>query len=277
MLIEVLFAGFVVMLASLVGVIFLQKTAQSFLETRLPYLISFSAGVFLLVSGALIFEVFEVSESLWQGALFVVIGYLLAFLLHKILPETHHHHDPSCRDSHKAARKIIIGDSIHNIADGIVLVGAFAVSPALGVAVTVSVFIHEALQEISEFFILRQGGYSVRKALSVNFLVSSTIFIGILLGYFALASHDLEVFLLALSAGFFLQVVFHDLLPRPSHSNDRKQFSKHFIFVVLGVLVMGLVASALGESHGHGDEQHTSHESPDDHDSDHHEEESVQR
>ncbi len=251
MLIEIIIAGLFIATASLLGVVFLQKTAESFLQKRLPYLVSFSAGVFLLVSGALVFEVFSIGESLWLSMVYVVLGYLLAFLLQFFLPETHHHHDPACADSHKAARKIIVGDSIHNVADGIVLVGAFTASPTLGVAVTVSIFIHEALQEVSEFFILKQGGYSTKKALLINFFISSTIFVGVIIGYLAIASHDLEIILLALSAGFFLHVVLHDLLPRPDDSQNKKQFVGHLLLVVLGVLVMGFIATILGESHSH--------------------------
>ncbi len=257
MLYETLVAAFIVMTASLVGILFLQRTAQSFLEKKLSYLVSFSSGVFLVTAGGLGLEVFELVPSLWVGAGLISIGYVLAALLHLLIPETHHHHDPACGHSHgRAAKKLIIGDSIHNIADGIILVVAFATSPVLGIAVTVSIFIHEALQEISEFFVLTQAGYSVRKALAINFVVSSTILIGVILGYYALASHNLEVVLLAISSGFFLHVVIHDLLPKRSHHEDAKLFFKHIAVVLIGVLLMGAVANALGESHSHGEEDH---------------------
>lgn len=255
MIIETLVAAGVIMLASLSGIIFIQKTAQNFLETKLSYLISFSAGVFLITSGGLGLEVFEIVPSIWLGAILISIGYVLAWVIQALLPETHHHHDPLCEHKHGlAAKKLIIGDGIHNIADGIILVVAFSVSPALGIAATVSIFIHEALQEVSEFFVLRQAGYSIRKALTVNFAVSSTIFIGVILGYFALATHQLEVFLLAISAGFFLHVVIHDLLPKRSHHEDLSLFLKHMTVVLLGAVIMGLVANMLAESHSHAED-----------------------
>ena len=63
MLLSVVLSGLAIMLASLIGVIFLQKTAHEFLDKRLPYLVSFSAGVFLLTAGALAFEVFEIASG----------------------------------------------------------------------------------------------------------------------------------------------------------------------------------------------------------------------
>jgi zinc and cadmium transporter len=257
MIFETLIAAGVVMLASLSGILFIQKTAKSFLETKLSYLISFSAGVFLITAGGLGLEVFELAPSVWIGALLIGSGYMLAWGIHALLPETHHHHDPLCEHKHgMAAKKLIIGDSIHNIADGIILVVAFSASPALGIAATVSIFIHEALQEVSEFFVLRQAGYSVKKALAINLAVSSTILIGVFLGYFALATHELEVLLLAVSAGFFLHVVIHDLLPKRSHHEDPITFLKHVLIVMIGAILMGSIAGYLSDSHSHGEGEH---------------------
>lgn len=255
MIIEVLVAALVVMSTSLVGIVFVQKTAAKFLEDKLSFLVSFSAGVFLITAGALALEVFELATSLWMGVLLVSLGYGLAWLFQVMLPETHHHHEPSsCGHSHANVRNLIVADGIHNMADGVILVTAFSVSPALGLAVTVSVMIHEALQEVSEFFVLKKAGYSSKQALLINFAVSSTILIGAALGYFALASHELEVFLLAISAGFFLHVVIHDLLPKKSHHETVSSFTKHIALVAIGALIMGFIANALSEGHVHGDD-----------------------
>lgn len=249
-----------VMLTSLIGVVFIGKGTAKFLEDKLSFLVSFSAGVFLVTSGALALEVFHLADSVIEGVFLILVGYALAFLVHKLMPETHHHHAEECHSGHgRAARKLIVGDAIHNVADGVVLVVAFAVSPAIGLAALVSIVIHEALQEISEFFVLRRAGYSVKKALAINFAVSSTILVGVVLGHFALVSHELEVALLALAAGFFLQVVFHDLLPKHDEHESTEQFFKHFIVVFVGAILMGFVAQVAMEGHEHAGE-HEDHE-----------------
>jgi zinc transporter ZupT len=227
--------------------------------------VSFSAGVFLVTSGALALEVFEIYEGvLWQGIAFVLIGYGLAWAVEALMPESHHHHDPHDHDGHThskaGAKKLLIGDSIHNIGDGIILVPAFLVSPALGLAVTVSIFIHETLQEISEFFVLKQAGYSTKKALFLNFATSSTIFIGVALSYWAVASHELEGLLLAVSAGFFIHVVVHDLLPKRSAHENTKTFLQHVLVVAIGLILMATVAQALGESHSHSHGEEDAHD-----------------
>lgn len=268
----ILIAALLVMLMSVSGVVFMHFTARQFLETRLPFLISFSAGIFLVTAGALALEVFELAMSWWQGALIISTGYLAATLLHKLLPETHHHHDMTCHRSHGGAKKLIIGDAIHNIADGIILAAAFLVSPTLGVAVLFSIIVHEVLQEISEFFVLRQAGYTVPRALIINGAVSSTILIGVGLGYLAVSTAFAEMVLLGLSAGFFLQVVAHDLLPRRKHHASTTHFSKHVLIVSTGVFVMALVSQLTAGIHVHSDTHSDGEEHHEEHNEEHHEE-----
>jgi zinc transporter ZupT len=257
MLLHALLGAAVVMVVSLVGVVFTYSTARMWFEKNLSYLVSFAGGVFLVTAGALTLEVLELADAWWQGAGLIVFGYVLALVLHTLLPETHHHHGAECHHTHRKAKKLIVGDAIHNVADGIVLVVAFSVSPALGLGVLLSVIIHEALQEVSEFFVLRQAGYSVKKALVINFAVSSTILIGVVLGYLALASHELEVLLLALSAGFFFNVVLHDLLPK--RSEHGASWLTQIAVVAVGVIVMAGAQWAMGEGHIHGDGHNHNH------------------
>lgn len=253
MLIEAFVAAGLVMMMSLIGVFFIGRRTAQVMESRLPLLISFAAGVFLVTSGSIALEVFEIADSYMQAAIVIAVGYALALGLQYVLPETHHHHDAHCARKKGGAQRLIIGDAIHNVADGVVLVSAFAVAPLLGVAATVSIMIHEALQELSEFFVLRQAGYSVRRALAINFITASTILVGVVLGYYALLSHDIEVVLLGLAAGFFAQVVIHDLLPRGHVVDNRSSFLMQVGCVLIGILLMMTVSLFLHDSHAHGE------------------------
>jgi zinc and cadmium transporter len=270
-LLSIFLAAGLIMTVSLIGVVFAQGLARRWLEERLPYLISFSAGVFLVTAGGIALEVFELTDHWLLAIGFITGGYLAALGLQCLLPETHHHHDSDCRAPHgHSAQKILIGDSLHNVTDGIILVSAFVVSPWLGVAVTVAILIHETLQELSEFFVLRQAGYSVRSALTLNLLSASTILIGVVLSLFALAKTNVEVLLLAFSAGFFLNVVLHDLVPRPfTTSRNARAKLEHLGLMVAGVVLMGGVSVLFSGGHEHSDhaEDHN-----DAHESEHHDE-----
>jgi zinc and cadmium transporter len=258
---QIVIAAFLVMLTSLVGVLFIQKTAAAFMERNLGKLISFAAGVFLVTAVVLALEVFHLIDSPAFGVGLIIFGYALAWAMHYLIPESHHHHDDACG---KSAKKLIVGDAIHNIGDGIILVPAFMASTALGITVTLSIIIHEVFQEISEFFVLRRAGYSVKKALAVNFAVSGTIFVGVAIGALALATNNLEGALLALTAGFFLHVVFHDLFPKKTDAHRVGTFGQHVLLVLIGAILMLGISLSLKESHAHGDggaAEHTEEES----------------
>lgn len=250
----ILLAAFVVMLASLVGVLFVWRSIGKIVENKLSLLVSFSAGVFLLIVIQLLREVFEHSGSIGTGILWVLAGIVGVLALFRFLPAFHHHHDEHHEEephSHIDARRILFGDAIHNIGDGVLLSTAFMVSVPLGIATTLSIFVHELVQETSEFFVLRQAGMSTKKALLVNLGVSTTILIGALGGFFLLDAFEaLEIPLLAISAGAFLVVVLHDLVPDAvRNSHKKKSYLKHIAFFVFGVLVM--LALNIWVGHGH--------------------------
>lgn len=238
-------ASFLIMLTSVSGVFFLQKKYKNFLDKNLVYLISFSAGIFLVVSGHLILESFEALDSFLMTGLFVLLGFFLVWLLERIFPEIHHHHDECCEGHKKTGRKVILGDGIHNIADGIILATAFMVSLPVGLLLTASIFIHELLQEISEFFILKQAGYSTKKAILINFFISGTILIGVLIGLLLSGLGFLSGIILAISAGFFLNLVFDDLLPHHHKTKNTKDFLKHLGILALGLVFMFVIFSIL--------------------------------
>lgn len=269
---ESLLAALLVMVVSLIGVVTTLQFARRVLEARLHFLVSFSAGVFLVTAGALALEVVDIITNYWIAGGLILAGYLVAWGLHALLPETHHHHDADCHRTHGGARKLLIGDGIHNLTDGIVLVAAFLVSPILGLAVTVSVVIHETLQELSEYFVLRQAGYSAVRALSINFLVSSTILVGVLLGYYLIDTYAIEGVLLAVSSGFFLQVVAHDLWPTRQRHETVGRLLTQLGMVAVGIVLMVAVNWWVGDTHVHGgatdDHAHEEHDHADEHEHD---------
>lgn len=272
----ILLASLAVMAASLLGVIFTNKVLKRVINKHLGLLVSFSAGVFTVVVVGLLQEVFAHSETVVTPVLWTLAGAIGVFAMFKLLPGFHHHHSDEQEDhehSHIDARRIVVSDAIHNIGDGILLAGAFAVSTTAGIAVAISIFIHEAIQEISEFFVLREAGYSTKKALAVNFAASASLLIGSIGGFFLLKTFSaLEIPLLAISAGAFIVVVLHDLVPESiANAKSSKKYIKYIIAAAAGIAIMFGVQQALGHSHSHEgydhdtyDHGHESHDHEDD-------------
>jgi len=231
------FAGFI-SLASVAGVVFVHTNLKVFLHNNGHFLISFSAGVFLLTASFIIFEVFEHLESLIFTVGIVAIGFIASKSLVMLFPETHHHHDECCHGHKKSTvKKIIIGDSLHNIADGIILASSYLISPNLLFPLFLAIVIHEILQEISEFFVLKDAGYSTKKAIFINFLTSLTIFIGIAISLF-IGDSNIQYIILGVSSGFLLNIVYDDLLP---HRHQTENLSKHFLALVFGSLIIAVI------------------------------------
>lgn len=256
-MVEILLASGVIMLASLVGKVTTWRWSGTTLERNLDYLASFSAGVFLVVAYHLAGETLEHSPNAGQGLAWILGGALLVWLLFKLLPSLHEHTHAHEHESHTIdARRLLFSDGLHNVGDGIVLAAAFTTNIALGLAATVSILVHELVQEISEFFILREAGYSVRQALTLNFLVSTTILVGAFGAYFLLDLFELiEAPLLGLSAGAFLVVVLGDLIPHSiKASHDRSHILRHLAWFLIGLLLMAGVSAFAGHEHNHEDD-----------------------
>jgi len=77
-------------------------------------------------------------------------------------------------------------DGLHNFADGILIAAAFLVDPQIGVLTAVAIALHEIPQEVGDFIILLNAGFSKAKALLYNFISSMMAVIGGVLGYFFL-------------------------------------------------------------------------------------------
>lgn len=241
-MISVLAASLVIMLASFSGKFIVWKQAGPIVERNLHFLVSFAAGVLLVVLYGLAMEIVELAGSLSAGLPWIVIGAVAVLIAFRFLPQFHHHHESRGDHTHSKidANRILLSDGIHNISDGVVIVASFAASPFLGIISTVSILVHEVLQEISEFFVLKEAGLPTNKALFYNFLTSATILIGSIGGYFLLESFDmLEIPLLSLAAGSYLIVVFHDLLPHSfGAALERGHYVKHIVFFLLGLSAM---------------------------------------
>lgn len=248
-----LLSGLAIMLVSLIGVLTTWKSLGAWTERNLRYLVSFSAGTFFIIALSLSQEAFEFSKSGLLASLMLVLGAAIIFTLGRFMPESHHHHEVSdATDIHDrmSAHRILWGDALHNAGDGLLLAPAFIVDIRLGIATTFGILIHEAIQEISEFFVLRQGGYSVRQALIRNFLVSGTVLIGIVAG-FMLSSIEVVIGpLLGIAAGAFFFIVLSDLIPRSvAASQNSREYLTHAMAGLLGALLMIGVSFVSGYEH----------------------------
>lgn len=242
MLIWIGLTALTIMLVSLSGVILVWTGLGTWVENNLATLTSFAAGVFFVVTIQLIRHTFQSSQSIWWPLMWILVGAITVYVIILLVPAFHHHdHCDDCEHD-LSPSGILFGDALHNIGDGLLLAAGFQVSITAGIAAGVAIFIHEIIQEVSEFFVLKTSGFSTIKALTYNFAVSGTILIGAAGGYLAATQAAiLRTPLLAVAAGSFLVVVGHDLLPHSAHhTNSWHDARLHLLWFILGIALMGV-------------------------------------
>ena len=251
MILYPLCAALLIMLASLSGVVFASKKLGGWMDRNLALLITFSIGVFSVITWGLFVEVFEHTSLLLVSAL---VGMVFVRLSSYIIPDAHHHHEVSPDHEHSKidARHLIMGDAIHNIVDGMLLVPAFLIDIRIGIATTVGILLHEIVQEVSEFFIMKRAGYTTKQALTYNFIASSTILIGVILSFALSQVEFLEAPLIGFAAGGFLYVILRDLIPHTIQT-IRKHGKMHFHAeaVLCGLIVMIALNAIIPHSEVH--------------------------
>jgi len=232
-LLWILGSTLLVSLLSLIGV-FTFSFNQKIVKKMLLVLVGFSAGT--LMGGAFLHLIPESMENAEPTTvyIFLLAGFSMFFLIERFL-HWRHCHDGKC-DIHNFTYMSMIGDSIHNFIDGLIISISFMVSIPFGVVTTISISVHEIPQEIGDFGVLLHGGYNKSKALLFNFLTGMTAMLGALVGYFMYdASTKIIPYILPIAAGGFIYIAASDLVPELHKDPDIKKAAWSFGLFILGI------------------------------------------
>jgi zinc and cadmium transporter len=225
----------------------------------LPHGISFAIGALLAVAfWGLIPEAFaEVKPEQFRALSGTILAGILGFFVleklliwrhcHYVSCEAHgddahshgHSHSHGHNDAKPAGALIILGDSIHNFVDGVLIAAAFLTDVQLGIVTSLAVAAHEIPQEVGDFAILLDSGYSRAKALFYNILASFTTVLGGVLAYFSLEDlHDSLPYFLALAASSFIYIAVADLIPSLHTKTDMKSSLQQIALIAAGVFLI---------------------------------------
>jgi zinc and cadmium transporter len=170
----------------------------------------------------------------------VLAGIIGFFVLEKIVV-WRHCHDGECEVHGRAGALILVGDAFHNFVDGVTIAAAFIASIPVGIATGLAILAHELPQEVGDFAILLENGYTRRQAILYNILSGLSTFPGALLAYFLLtATQRLTPYVMAISAASFIYIAIADLIPSLHHKSELKQAISQFIFILAGIGTIAL-------------------------------------
>ena len=221
------------------------------------HLVSLSAGVLLATALLdLLPEAFSAQAP--PQALFATLlgGLLFFFLLEKaeLYRHTHHHEGDEHRHHHGFDRQqagrggwsVILGDSIHNFCDGVIIAAAFLADTRLGVVTSIAIVAHEIPQEIGDFIVLLNAGFSRVRAYVFNLLCSLLAVLGGVLGYATLdRASDLIPYVLVFASSGFIYIAVSDLMPQMQRRATVRESIPQVLLIGLGVLIV------LFLTHGH--------------------------
>jgi len=221
------------------------------------HLVSLSAGV-LLATALLDILPEAFSAKAPPQALFATLlgGLLFFFLLEKAElyrhthhhegDEHHHHHGFDRQQAGRGGWSVILGDSIHNFCDGIIIAAAFLADTRLGVVTSIAIVAHEIPQEVGDYIVLLNAGFSRARALVFNALSGLAAVIGGFFGYFVVGPwQEFFPYLLVVAASSFVYVAVADLIPQLQHRLTLKETAAQLFWLACG---LAIVVVAIGGS-----------------------------
>jgi len=247
------------LVGGLVSVVAAASLTVGMLSRLVRSLVSLSTGV--LLGTALLQVLPEAFESnVAPHSLFLTLlgGLMFFFLLEKAELYRHgHHHEHDHHDHHhgfdaeQAGRggwSVLVGDSIHNFCDGVLIAAAFLVDPEVGLFTALAIIAHEIPQEVGDYIVLINAGFSKAKALLFNALSGLAAVLGGVLGYFLLGPwQELLPYLMVVAASSFVYVAVADLIPQMQRRLPWSETLAQLAWIGGGLGLMAL--ASLGHAH----------------------------
>lgn len=252
----------------------------------LPHLVSFATGALLGAALlALLPEAIEGAgrDSARSLGLTLVLGLGFFFIVEKLVlwwhahahdedsesvPARHQHEHATTHGSHAGHRHdshghahggpdaardrasgvlVLVGDSIHNSLDGVLIAAAFLTSIPLGLVTTFAVAAHEIPHRVGDFAILVHAGLSRLRALLLNLATGIASVIGAVAAYYGLRqAMGTLPYALAFAAAGFLYIAVAGLIPGLHRRSDPRTSVTQVVLITLGIGVIAVAERLSG-------------------------------
>ncbi|RTL30126.1 MAG: ZIP family metal transporter [Burkholderiales bacterium] len=247
-------------IGGLISVLLAAALSAPLLGLIVRHLVSLSTGV--LLGTALLHvlpEAFESSKPP-HGLFLTLLGGLLFFFLlekaelyrhghHHEHDGHHHHHHFDKEQAGRGGWSVLVGDSIHNFCDGVLIAASFLADPHLGFVTSLAIIAHEIPQEVGDYIVLINAGFSRMRALVYNMISGMSAVVGGVLGYFLIGPwKDLLPYMMVVAASSFVYVAVADLIPQLQKRLNGRDTMLQIFWLAAGLL---MIASIVHGMHNH--------------------------
>jgi len=240
--------------AGVVSILAAASLSFKYLASIVENMVSFSVGILLATAFLHALPEAFSTPGVAPGSLFSLLlaGILFFFALEKVALLRHNHHHEGDGHNHHAGHDreeagksgwmILVGDGVHNFVDGILIAAAFIANPEVGILTALAIIAHEIPQEIGNFMVLLNAGFTKRRALTYNLICGLLAVVGGVLGYLFLEqSQALIPYLLVFASSSFIYIAVSDLMPQMNRRLQIKESVKQITLIICGIgLVLGL-------------------------------------
>ena len=241
-------------IGGLISVLLAAALSAPLLGLIVRHLVSLSTGV--LLGTALLHVLPEAFESgKPPHALFLTLlgGLMFFFLLEKAElyrhghhhehDDHHHHHGFDAEQAGRGGWSVLVGDSIHNFCDGVLIAAAFLADPHLGVVTALAIIAHEIPQEVGDYIVLINAGFSRMRALVYNMISGMSAVVGGVLGYYLIGPFkDHLPYMMVVAASSFVYVAVADLIPQLQKRLSWRDTLLQIVWLTVGlVMIAGIV------------------------------------
>lgn len=242
-------------LAGMASVLIAASFSLSLLSKMVHGMVSVSVGI-LLATAFLhsLPEAFTMAGTSPQLLFATLLAGLLGFfLLEKIalLRHSHHHegdghghhHGHDAEVAGRSGWMILVGDGLHNFVDGVLIAAAFMADYQVGIFTAIAIIAHEIPQEIGDFIVLLNAGFSRTRALFYNLICGLSAVLGGVLAYFFLEkAQGAMPYLLVIASSSFIYIAVSDLIPQMHRRPHWAESLRQTILIACGVGVVVLLS-----------------------------------
>ena len=223
-------------------VILMQKVSNRFIAASM----GFASGVMLLVSFLNLFHEALNLISYLNVAIAFSIGSVLMIIVDTVLPHLELGREENGvikADMLKSGLLILIGITIHNIPEGVIISAGYSHLPELGTLIAVAVFFHNVPEGIATAVPLMSVGSGKRRVLLATMVSGLAEPFGALLGNTVLlnASNEAIGFSLAFAAGVMTYITADELIPIAHEHGYKHAVSSGILVGMIFMMILNII------------------------------------